>query len=75
VIHVYALSAAPTISVSPASVNREVLLAAIKDKILASADLHVVHSSGGGNTGRPGPGHAAGIAKPLRTPAGGQSRP
>lgn len=35
----YALSAAPDLKVPPAQVNREVLLAAIKDRTLASAEL------------------------------------
>ncbi len=57
---VYALSAAPQPSVSPDKVNREVLLEAMKDKILASAELHVVYSRPEGSVekaeeGRPGP--------------------
>ena len=44
VLHVYALSAAPQIREPASQVNREVLLAAIKDKILATADLHVVYA-------------------------------
>ena len=43
---VYALSAPPQITVPADQVNREVLLAAMKDKILASAELHVVYSRG-----------------------------
>jgi phosphatidylethanolamine-binding protein (PEBP) family uncharacterized protein len=41
VLTVYALSAAPKITVPAGEVNREVLLAAMKDLILASAELHV----------------------------------
>ncbi|MEI6424920.1 MAG: YbhB/YbcL family Raf kinase inhibitor-like protein [Lentisphaerota bacterium] len=57
---VYALSAAPQISVSPEKVNREVLLATMKDKILASAELRVIYSRPEGSTekadeSRPGP--------------------
>ncbi|MCX6910711.1 MAG: SUMF1/EgtB/PvdO family nonheme iron enzyme [Verrucomicrobia bacterium] len=56
---VYALSAPPQINVPPERVNREVLLAAMKDKILASAELSVVYTRQG-NAGeqeeRRGPG-------------------
>ncbi|HVM61952.1 MAG TPA: hypothetical protein VMV72_13910 [Verrucomicrobiae bacterium] len=41
---VYALSAPPQLTVPPAQVNREVLLAAMQDRILATAELHVVYS-------------------------------
>lgn len=41
---IYALSASLQINVSPEKVNRDVLLAAMKDKILASGELHVVYS-------------------------------
>jgi Raf kinase inhibitor-like YbhB/YbcL family protein len=44
---VYALSAPPQITVPPERVNREVLLAAMKDKILASAELSVVYTRQG----------------------------
>ena len=47
---VYALSAPPQITVPPAEVNREVLLAAMKDKLLASAELSVVYSRPEGAT-------------------------
>ena len=47
---VYALSAAPQITVPPSEVNREVLLAAMKNKILASAELSVVYSRPEGTT-------------------------
>ncbi len=48
---VYALSASPQITLPPAEVNREVLLAAMKDKVLASAELSVVYTRSG--TGEP----------------------
>jgi phosphatidylethanolamine-binding protein (PEBP) family uncharacterized protein len=47
VLTVYALSAVPDLAQSPRTVNREVLLTAIKDKVLASASLRVVYSRGG----------------------------
>ncbi len=49
---VYALSAPPQITVSPAEVNREVLLAAMKDKILATAGLSVVYTRSGSGDDR-----------------------
>ena len=54
---VYALSAPPRITVAPSEVNREVLLAAMKDKILASAELSVVYTRSGSSEDRsPGAG-------------------
>jgi Raf kinase inhibitor-like YbhB/YbcL family protein len=44
ILTVYALSAAPEITVEPAAVSREVLLAAIADRTLASASLNVVYT-------------------------------
>jgi phosphatidylethanolamine-binding protein (PEBP) family uncharacterized protein len=41
---VYALSTPPQLTVEPSQVNREVLLAAMQDRILATAELHVVYS-------------------------------
>ena len=41
---IYALSAPPQLSVSPAKVSRDVLLAAIKDRTIASAELNVYYS-------------------------------
>jgi len=41
---VYALSAEPVISVPPAEVNREVLLAAMQSLILATAELQVIYT-------------------------------
>jgi phosphatidylethanolamine-binding protein (PEBP) family uncharacterized protein len=52
---VYALSASPTITVPPAEVNREVLLAAIKDRTLATATLSVTYTRSGNSEDR-GPG-------------------
>ena len=52
---VYALSASPQINVPPAEVSRAVLLAAMKDKILATAELSVVYTRSGGGEDR-GPG-------------------
>ena len=54
---VYALSAAPRISVAPEDVGRDALLAAMKGSILATAELNVIYtrdfaSSGSGNSGR-----------------------
>lgn len=46
---VYALSAPPRLTVPPAQVNREVLLAAMQDRILATAELHVVYSRPAGS--------------------------
>ena len=43
---VYALSAAPQINVPPEEVSREVLLAAIKDSTLGTAELNVIYSRG-----------------------------
>lgn len=45
---VYALSSPVQLSVSPTQVSREVLLAAMKDRTLASAELRVVYSRPGG---------------------------
>lgn len=45
---VYALSAPPRITVPPSEVNREILLSAMKDHILASAELKVVYTRSGG---------------------------
>ena len=56
---VYALSARPRVTVPPAEVSRDVLLAAMKDLILASAELNVVYTregatGEGGRRPRPG---------------------
>ena len=47
ILMVYALSAPPQITVSPSEVSRDVLLAAMKDKILASAELDVTYTRSG----------------------------
>ncbi len=51
VLTVYALSAPVQVSVPPSRVNREVLLAAMKDLILDSAELKVVYDRTGLTTG------------------------
>ncbi|HUT91424.1 MAG TPA: aryl-sulfate sulfotransferase [Thermoguttaceae bacterium] len=45
---VYALSSPPQVTVPPSQVSRDVLLAAMKDLILTSAELNVVYSREGG---------------------------
>ena len=56
---IYALSAPPKITVAPSEVSRDVLLTAMKDLVLASAELNVFYTREGA-TGeadrRPGPG-------------------
>jgi phosphatidylethanolamine-binding protein (PEBP) family uncharacterized protein len=47
---VYALDSAPQVSVAPEKVSREVLLAAMKDHILASVELKVVYTRQGAGT-------------------------
>jgi len=51
VLTVYALSSPLQITQQPREVNREVLLTAMKDKVLASSSLHVVYTRGGNATG------------------------
>ena len=53
---VYALSAPPQLNVSPDRVNRELLLAAMQERILGTAELQVVYtrSSDGNRPGQPG---------------------
>ena len=46
----YALSSAPQPNVPPGQVSRDVLLTAMKDRILATAELHVVYSRPEGAT-------------------------
>ena len=56
VLTVYALSAPAQVTQSPREVTREVLLSAMKDKVLATASLHVVYTRGGtapGENARP----------------------
>ncbi len=67
ILTVYALSAEPVLTAAPAQVDRETLLAAMKDRILASAELNVVYDrtgviDAGGNTAQPRPGAADGPA-------------
>ena len=47
ILTVYALSAPPQINVSSSEVSRDVLLGAMKDKILASAELDVTYTRSG----------------------------
>ena len=61
VLTVYALSSPLKIRQAPDEVNREVLVSAMKGKVLASASLHVVHSRGGEEAaGRPSPAEQGG---------------
>ncbi|MDR3402915.1 MAG: YHYH protein [Chthoniobacter sp.] len=69
VLTLYALSAAPQIAPSPSPVTYDVLLAAIKGKVLASADLSVVHTRTGDTTGKDEP------QRPARAGAGGGAPP
>ncbi len=55
-VHVYALSAAPKLDKSQREVTREVLLTAIKDSILDSAELKVTYTRPGGSGGEKGKG-------------------
>lgn len=50
VLSLYALSAPPNVTVPPAQVNYDVIMAALKDRILASADLSVVYTSKNGDS-------------------------
>jgi phosphatidylethanolamine-binding protein (PEBP) family uncharacterized protein len=67
----YALSAAPILSVSPSQVSREVLLGAIKGSILASSELNVIYSSKSSGVAvrpenrPPPPGKNDGLLKPA----------
>ena len=53
ILTVYALSAPPQLTVSPSQVNREVLLAAIKDRTLGIAELQVIYTRQGGGGAEP----------------------
>ena len=55
VLTVYALSAPLQIPQPAREVNRDVLLAAMKDKVLASASLHVVYTRSGAASGESQP--------------------
>jgi phosphatidylethanolamine-binding protein (PEBP) family uncharacterized protein len=71
VLTLYALSGPLNLTQSPSEVNREVLLAAMKDKVLASSSLRVVHTSSGDT----GPG-GGGEKRPRREErSGGGERP
>lgn len=59
VITMYALSTPLTVAQSPRDVSRDILLAAMKDKVLASSSLRVVHTSDG-NDGPGGGGQGGG---------------
>lgn len=61
VLTVYALSAPPQIAQEPREVTRDILLTAIKDKVLASASLSVVYA-------REGAAPPQGGAPPARPP-------
>ena len=63
ILTVYALSSPVKIDVSPSQVNREILLAAMKDKILGKAELNVIYDrtnviNGGGDGNARGNGGA-----------------
>ena len=69
VLTVYALSAPPQITQPPREVNREVLLAAIRGRVLASASLSVVYSregAGGAQQEGPPPRRDDGGAAPFK---------
>jgi phosphatidylethanolamine-binding protein (PEBP) family uncharacterized protein len=55
VLSLYALSAPPDVTVPPAQVNYDVIMAALKGRILASADLSVVYTSKQSGAGDPPP--------------------
>ncbi len=67
VLTVYALSAPLQITQPPREVNRDVLLAAMKDKVLASASLSVVSTRSGGD--------ASGGQRPPRRDDANGARP
>ena len=65
----YALSAAPQLNVPSAHVSREVLLAAIKDRMLASAELQVVYTRSGDVGGPDQPDNRDADPQDLRRPS------
>jgi formylglycine-generating enzyme required for sulfatase activity/phosphatidylethanolamine-binding protein (PEBP) family uncharacterized protein len=74
---VYALSAPPHITVPPAKVNREVLLSAMKDKVIATAELSVTYTRLEGAVDR-GEGRGPGVSRPGpgdRPPRGPSRQP
>jgi len=56
VLTLYALSAPLAINVPPSQVSMDFLIAAMKDKVLATADLHVVYTRPGSEAPPPRPG-------------------
>ena len=66
-VHVYALSAPPQLDKPQREVTREVLLTAIKDTILDSADLKVTYTRPGGSVGA-GKGGPSGQQNGARKP-------
>ncbi|MFZ9855282.1 MAG: YHYH protein [Limisphaerales bacterium] len=52
-LHLYALSAVPLFDRPASEITREMLLQAIRDTVLDSAELNVVYTPKGGNTQRP----------------------
>jgi phosphatidylethanolamine-binding protein (PEBP) family uncharacterized protein len=63
---VYALAVAPRISVAPEDVSRDVLLSAIKDSILATAELNVIYTRDFASSGSDSSGREAGSPPPQR---------
>lgn len=70
----YALSAPLGITQRPSEVNREVLLAAMKGKILATSSLRVTHTTQG-ETGAAAPPPAGGGAQVAQNSRAGESPP
>ena len=72
VLTLYALSSPLKLTQAPSKVNREILLAAIKGKVLASSSLRVVHTGKGNDAAGPDSGQ-----RPARRegPSGGADRP
>jgi phosphatidylethanolamine-binding protein (PEBP) family uncharacterized protein len=62
----YSLSAPVKLAVPPAQVNREVLLAAIKDSVLATAEFQVVYARSAGAIGQGGDPSAATVSSTQR---------
>ncbi|MCE9612553.1 MAG: YHYH protein [Chthoniobacter sp.] len=77
VLTVYALSAAPQITQAPREVSREVLLTAIKNKVLASASLNFVYAREGAGGAPPGEGRPPRreVREAPQTPGSGSERP
>lgn len=77
-ITLYALSSPAKLTVPPAQVNRETLLAAMQGSILASADLNVAYTSKtatGDAPDRPRPGSDERQGRPRREPRGDSLAP